>query len=387
MSTIDIEAVRADTTGCRVLAHLNNAGASLIPNPVLMATIDYLEAEAAAGGYELEARRSKDLERFYHAGARLLGCGTNEIAFTNSATESWAKAVAAMDLKAGDRVLVSSAESVSSVFSLTRLRQQGVVVQVIPHEPNGQVSVDKLADLLDDDVKLVAVTHIPTQGGLVNPVAEIGSVLADSDALYLVDASQSLGQVAVSVGEISCDILVGSGRKFLRGPRGTGLLYVRSDVLDRLSPVGIDARSAQWLDSWQYELAPGATRFETFEVNQAAKVGFGHAIEYALAVGIDSIDKRTKELSDGLRDRLDRAPLIDVIEGNGLQSAIVTFRVTGQRSEAVVTTLRAWGINTSVVPSVPSKFDPVGLTNETLVRASVHYFNTEEELDLLLAAL
>jgi cysteine desulfurase/selenocysteine lyase len=386
VSAIDIDAVRAETPGCAEVIHLNNAGASLPPRPVLSAEIDYLEAESRVGGYEVATSRAEDLNRVYDAGALLLGCKPSELAFTQSASQAWFTALSAIPLQKGDRVLATSAEYDANVFGLIQLRRRGVKVELIPDDEHGRASVEALAKLLDDKVKLVCATHIPTGGGLINPVAEMGRLVDDSGALYLLDATQSVGQMPLAVDEVACDFLVTTGRKFLRGPRGTGMLYVRSG-LDLADPAVMDCRSATWTGDWTYELSPGAVRFETFETNMAAKVGLGVAIEYALRIGLDSIAKRIEDLGGALRARLGALPLIKLAELGGDQSGIVTFYVEGRNSEAVVTALRAWGINTSLVNPVPAGFDRSGRTAPGLIRASVHYYNTEEELDDAVAAL
>ena len=361
---------------------------------MLSATIDYLETEARIGGYEVAASRSEDLNRVYDSGALLLGCKPSELAFTQNASQAWFAAASAVPLKPGDRVLATTAEYQANVFGLIQLQRRGIEVELIPDDEAGQASLDGLAQLLDPSlsggtrgkVKLVCATHIPTSGGLVNPVAEIGRMANDSGALYLLDATQSVGQMPMAVDELACDFLVITGRKFLRGPRGTGLLYVRSG-LDLLDPLVLDGRSALWIDDWQYELSPGAQRFETFEANMGAKVSLGMAIEYALRIGLDSIAKRIEDLSGALRARLAASPLVRVAELSGPQSALVTFYVEGRATEAVVAALRAWGVNTSAVAPLPAGYDPTGRTSKGLVRASVHYYNTEEEFDDTVAAL
>lgn len=387
MVSIDIETVRGDTPGCSEIVHLNNAGAALPPHPVLTTMIDYLETEARSGSYETALSRVEALDLFYDAGSRLLGCRADEIAFVPSATQAWQSAFASVPLTAGDRVLVTTAEYTSNVFALIQARNRGVVVDLIPDDGDGRTAVDALESMLDERVKLVCATHVPTGGGIVNPVAEIGKVVATSPARYLVDAAQSLGQIPVRVDDLRCDYLIGTGRKFLRGPRGTGLLYVRSSSGPLLDPPVLDGRSAQWTDAWQYELASGARRFETFEVSLAAKAAFGVAIEYALKVGIEAIEQRVTEVADSLRAKLEATPFVHVLEGGGPQSGIVPFYHEGRRSEAVVASLRAWGVNTSLIEPIPSLFDSRGRNTQPLVRASVHYYNTDGDLDDAVAAL
>jgi selenocysteine lyase/cysteine desulfurase len=387
VGTIDIEAVRSDTPGCMEIIHLNNAGASLVPDPVLAAMADQLRTESRVGGYEAASSRAEVIDRVYHAGARLLQCRSEELAFTTGGTQGWWAALNSVKLVPGDRVLASSAEYNANVFGLIQLRSRGIEVDIIPDDRHGQVSVENLRALLDERVKLVCCTHIPTYGGVINPVAEVGAVVADTDAFYLVDATQSAGQLPVSVDEIKCDFLVLTGRKYLRAPRGSGLLYVRSGLRGLLDPRVLDGRSARWTSAWSYELVDGARRFEVFETDMAAKVGLGVAIDYALRIGLDPIAKRVGEVADQLRDRLRRIPLVNVVDGSGPQSGIVTFHVDGRPSEAVVAALRAWGINTSLIDHHPAAFDPTGKTRNGLIRASVHYYNTAEELDVAVAAL
>ena len=387
MSEIDIDTVRAETPGCSEVVHLNNAGAALPPRAVLSASIDFLEAEARLGGYEAATSRAEELNRVYQAGARLLGCAPSELAFTTSATQAWMSALCAVPLEPGDRVLATTAEYVSNAFGLARLRERGVEVTIVPNDEHGQTSVEALTNLLDDKVKLVCATHIPTGGGIVNPVVEIGKATKQAGALYLVDATQSVGQMTLRVDELGCDFLALTGRKYLRGPRGTGLLYVSSNLNELDDPVFMDGRSARWIDDWSYEPYPGARRFETFEASMAAKAGLGVAIEYALDFGIDAINKRIQVLAESLRQRLADAPFVRSVEGTGVQSGIVPFAVEGRSSEAVVAALRAWGINTSVIEPLPSGFDPEGRNSQSLVRASVHYYNTEDELDDVVATI
>ncbi len=387
MSEIDIDAVRADTPGCGEVIHLNNAGAALPPSAVLSATIDYLEAEARTGGYEAAHSRVEDLNRVYEAGALLLGCQANELAFMTNASQAWNAALNSVPLDAGDRVLATSAEYNANVFGLIRLRQRGIEVELIPDESDGSTSLEALEKLLDERVKLVCATHVPTTGGLVNPVAEIGRLTNEAGALFLLDATQSAGQISLAVDEVGCDFLALTGRKFLRGPRGSGLLYVRSGLEGLNDPIVLDSWSADWTGDWTYELVDGARRYETFETSMASKVGLGVAIEYALRIGIDSISTRVIELGDSLRARLRASPLVRVTDPVGLQNGIVTFHVEGRSSEAVVAALRAWGVNTSIVTPLPPAFDPTGRLGRSLVRASVHYYNTEEELVDAVAAL
>ncbi|WP_344216110.1 aminotransferase class V-fold PLP-dependent enzyme, partial [Kribbella sancticallisti] len=236
-SPLDIDALRADTPSCATLLHANNAGSSLQPTPVTEAVLDYLALEQRRGGYEAAIERSAQREATYADLGRLIGAQPHQIAITDSATRAWNLAFAAIPFKPGDRILTSAAEYASNYIAFLQLQERlPITVVPVPNDESGQLSVRALAELLDERVRLVAVTHIPTSGGLVNPAREIGELVAGSEALYLLDACQSVGQLPLDVSDLNVDLLTTTGRKYLRGPRGTGLLYVRDETLDQLRP-------------------------------------------------------------------------------------------------------------------------------------------------------
>jgi selenocysteine lyase/cysteine desulfurase len=221
----------------------------------------------------------------------------------------------------------------------------------------------------------------------VHPVAEAGAIIrAHGDAIYLLDACQAIGQLPVDVRTIGCDVLTGTGRKFLRGPRGTGVLYVARHLIDRIDPPGIDGHSAVWSSTSTYELASTAERMETFEVSYATKVGLGVAVDYALSWGISDIAERIGLLADRLRSSLTGAGY-QVLDGPLASSGIVTFRAPTETASDLKRRLQARSINTSVVRTPSARYDmePLGLTE--IVRASVHYYNTVDELDATIEAL
>ncbi|MGH3342817.1 MAG: aminotransferase class V-fold PLP-dependent enzyme [Carbonactinosporaceae bacterium] len=387
---INVEAARADTPGCRRVAHLNNAGAALPPQPVLDAVIDHLRLEAEIGGYEAAARRHDAVEHTYDALADLIGARRDEIAVVENATRAWDMAFYAIPFRPRERILTSTAEYASNALAFLQAAQRhDVQIDVVPDDESGQLDVDALRDMLDERVRLVAISHIPTQNGLVNPAAEVGKEVArlvrEHGALYLLDACQSAGQLPLDVREIGCDLLSGTGRKFLRGPRGTGFLYCSRRVLDRLEPPFVDLHAATWTGEREYELRDDARRFENWETYYAGKIGLGVAADYALDLGLDAIAQRVIRLAEALRARLRDTPGVSVHDRGTRQCGIVTFTLDGHDPDDVAGGLRASGVNVSVSPGGNARFDPHAVT--PCVRASVHYYNTEAELDLLCAAL
>jgi cysteine desulfurase/selenocysteine lyase len=385
---IDLAHARADTPGCEEVVHLNNAGASLLAQPVLDAVIGHLQLEARIGGYEAREREAAAIAEAASAIARLVGASTSEIAFADSATRAWDQIFYALPFEAGDRILTHRVEYASNYLAMLQVtRRTGAVIEIVPSTATGEVDVDALTAMLDERVRLVAITHVPTSGGLINPAAAVGAALAGTGIPYLLDACQSVGQLPIDVSAIGCDFLTTTGRKFLRAPRGTGFLYVASDWISRLEPDVIDLRSADWTTIDTYELQPDARRFEQWERSWAGYLGLGAAARYALTVGLDAIAERNRMLSDGLRDRLRSRPGVTVHDQGVERAAIVTFSIEGHEPEAIRAAAHACGINIWATPASMARLDFDSRGIEAVVRASVHYFNTEGELDRLCDAL
>ena len=385
---IDIERARAETPGVANVIHLNNAGAALMPQPVVARMVDYLEREAAIGGYEAEAEAGAEIDAVYESIGRLIGAASDEVAVCENATRAWDMAFYSFPFGAGDRILTSGVEYTSNFLAMLQVaRRTGAIVEVIPDAPTGELDVDALEAMLDERVRLVAITHVPSHSGLVNPAAEIGRLTRARGIPFLLDACQSVGQMAIDVGEIGCDTLTATSRKFLRGPRGMGFLYVRRDLAEGLEPPFIDYRSARWTSRDEYRFEAGARRFENWEANDAAKLGLGVAVDYALGWGLDAIETRVVALADRMRAGLSATRGVTVHDPGARRSGIVTFTVAGQDPGAVEAALRARGINVSVSDVA---YHRLGLESRGLgsvVRASVHYYSTEGEVDALVDAV
>jgi cysteine desulfurase / selenocysteine lyase len=386
--TIDVARARAETPGCAHVAHFNNAGAALMPQPVLDAMLEHLQAEVMIGGYEAAETRHAAVEHVYHAAARLLNCAPDEIAVVENATRAWDMAFYSIPFQPGDRILTAQAEYASNYLAYLQVaRRTGAVVDVIPSDEHGQLDVAALEAMLDERVKLIAVTHVPTNGGLVNPAAAIGAVARAAGVPFLLDACQSVGQMPIDVAAIGCDMLSATGRKYLRGPRATGLLYVRRALLERLEPPFLDLHAAEWTGRDSYILRPDARRFENWETNYAGKVGLATAIDYAMEWGLEAIWARIVALAGELRARLAELPGMEVHDIGAVRCGIVTCTLAGQSAAAIRDALRAQRINVSVSTASGTLLDMQARGLGELVRASVHYYNTSEEIDALCAAL
>ena len=274
---IVIARARAETPGVGEIVHFNNAGAGLMPRCVLETQKNYLDLEAKIGGYEAVDRESARVENVYDSIAALINCARDEVAVVENATVAWDMAFYAMTFAPGDRILTAQAEYAANYIAYLQVtKKTGAVVEIIPSLQSGETSPEALEQMLDERVKLISITHIPTNGGLVNPAEEIGKVARAHGIPFLVDACQSVGQISVDVEAIGCDMLSATGRKYLRGPRGTGFLYVRRSMLEHLEPPMIDLMAATWVAPDRYDLRPDAATFRELGKQHGGQGGFGH---------------------------------------------------------------------------------------------------------------
>jgi len=381
--TVDVEKARIDTPGCFASIYFHHSGSSLMPDPVIHAITEHLEMELMWGGYEAEEEARPKLQSTYKALAEMLNCETREIALTESATASWNAAFygIAQTFKQGDKILTAKSEYVSNMIAYLQVAQKtGVEVLIVPDDEDGQLDVKALEAMVDLDVKLISVTHVPTHNGLVNPINEIGQIANDYNIPYLVDACQSVGQMPVDVDQIGCEALSATGRKFLRGPRGSGFLVVRESSLDKFPPPVLDLHSATWTGLKSFELQPGARRYESFESSIALQIGLGVAVNYALSWGLTDIYSRVRFLADKLRYYLSQLEGVVLHDKGKEKCGIVTFSMAGVDAVDFQRIMRRKNIKCGVSKKSCALIDLGDWNVESIIRSPVHYYNTEEEL-------
>ncbi|WIA32612.1 hypothetical protein OEZ86_003415 [Tetradesmus obliquus] len=414
---------RADTPGCKHVIHFNNAGAALQPQCVLDAVQHYLQEEAIWGGYETQRRLARQLSLPYTALAELLNCSPNEIAIVGSATSAWAQVFHGIPFKPGDVILTSVAEYGSNYLAFLQAQKRtGVRIQVIPETPEGDISIPHLQQLLQQQPRpvLVSISHVPTSSGRMYDAAAVGAAAAAAGVPFLLDACQTAGQVPLDVQQLQCDFLTGTSRKYFRGPRGIGFLYARNSTTASATtitssssssvtapessgrsqqgsstsgwePAMIDIHGAQWTGPSSYELYDGAVRYEQYEVSMAAKAGFGAAVQYCLEQDVARCWQRTQQLAAQLRQLLEQHVPGLAIHDKGRQlCGIVSFTLRSHPDAAAV---RQWlesrqpPINVSVSGAGSSRLDFTARGLQEVLRASVAYYNTEQELESLVQAL
>ncbi len=359
-----------------------------MPQPVLDAVQNHFNLEARIGGYEAADQARETLDRTRTTAAELIGAAPDEIALVEHATRAWGAAFYGFTFRTGDRILTAQATYASNYIAFLQTAQRtGAVVEVIPDDAYGQIDVSALENRLDDDVKLIALTHVPTSGGLVNPAAEVGRVAQGAGIPFLLDACQSVGQLTIDVKAIGCDMLSTTGRKWLRGPRGTGFLYVSRALAPQLDPPFLDMYGATLISETAYAAHPDARRFENWEKNHAALIGMGVAIDYARQWGLEAIEQRVSALAGRLREQLSQHPALTVHDQGQRQCGIVTFSVVSQTADTVKQYLRSKNMNVSITSPPYTRLDLGARGLPAVVRASVHYYNTEIEINRFIEAL
>lgn len=385
---IDLDAERALTPGCLDRSFLDSAGSSLPPTPVTEAMTAHLRREAEIGGYRAAAERAEDLAALPSSLARLLNCRPDEIALTDSATRSWSQFVTALRFHPGDRILICGNEYASNAIALLqRARFDGCSVEVVPDSPAGGVDLEALDVLLDERVRLVSLVQVPTNSGRVAPVREVVALARAVGALVLLDACQSVGQLDVDVAALGVDALSATGRKWLRGPRGTGFLYVRGSLLDDLEPAAADMRGATWTAADAYELRPDAARFELWESDIAGRLGLGAAVDHLLGLGPAQVEAAVRANANALRDGLAGLPGVTVHEDGPDLCGIVSFTVDGVAPAEVQARLDEGGVTVSVSEASSTRLDMTARGLDAVVRASPHYFVSTDDLDRAVAAV
>lgn len=385
---LDIEQIRAETPGCAHVLHLNAAGSSLPSRRTLDATLDHLRLEAEIGGYEAADRAHPVLDGFYPSIATLIGAEPGEIAYVENATRGWDLAFYSLDFKPGDRILTCVSEYSSNYISyLQVVKKTGAEIVVVPDDRHGQIDLAALERAIDRRTKLVSISHIPTQGGLVQPAEAVGKIVNDAGILYLLDACQSVGMMPIDVKKIGCDFLSATGRKYMRGPRGTGFLYARTRSTSHIEPIFLDNHAARWTGDNEYAVIGDAKRFENWERYFAGVIGLKVAADQANELGMPAIWARLRHLADGLRERLKTVPGVTLADLGITKGAIVTFAVAGKEHGTLKQQLRDQAINVSVSTQFSSRLDLKGRGLKDVMRASVHIYNTDEELDRFVAAL
>lgn len=387
---MDTTSHRNDTIGCQNQIYFNSAGCSLMPQIALDTMIEYLQSENITGGYELAKQKINENNQFYNEVSTLLNCTPDNIAFATSATDAYMKALSSIDFKKDDVILTTADDYISNQIAFLSLKKRhGIKLNRVNKLQNNELDFEDFENKIKKHhPKLVAVTHIPTNTGLVQDVVQVGLLCQKYNILFLLDACQSAGQMNVDVQKIKCDFLTATGRKFLRGPRGTGFLYVSNKVLKlNLEPLFLDFNGATWKSANVYQSVKTAKRFETWEMSHAAMAGFTTSLAYLNNIGIKNIYAYNAKLANYFRQKLSEMQNLHVMDYGTTLSNIITIRPLIMSLEQIEILLKHNKICYSVATKANAVMDFEAKKIDWTIRFSPHYFNTIEEIDFVVEVL
>jgi len=380
----DLNKVRKDTPHCQDRIFLNSAGSSLMPNQVLERMKSYLDEEVKYGGYKLYDIYEGEINEFYLETAKLLNCQPHNIAYAFNATDAFAQALYSIPFEKGDVIITSDDDYFSNHIQFDSLyRRFGVQTIRVNNLENGELDLVHMERLIrEHNPRLVSITHVPTNTGKVQDVESVGTLCESYDILYIVDACQSAGQMPLDIEKIKCDFLNVTGRKFLRGPRGTGFLFISDRVLKMgLTPLRLDGWSANWVAPNQFDFHESARRYEVYEQSYSCTLGLKEAIRYANDIGLDKIYAYNQELLTRLRSNLAaHGDILFLDEGENLVN-IFTFQKKGATKSEIEKALTENEVyfSSAFRGNALIDFDKKGV--DWAIRISPHYFNTMEEID------
>ncbi|WP_340104753.1 aminotransferase class V-fold PLP-dependent enzyme [Rhodohalobacter sp. 8-1] len=375
---------REDTPGCTYRNHLNNAGAALMPQPVIDTVQNHLELESRIGAYEAGDAASEDIQKAYTSVGELIGADSKNVAVVENATVATSQALSAFEFESGDTIITTNVDYSSNQIMLLNLSKRfGVDIMRAEDLPEGGVDPASVRRLIRKHrPKLMLMSWIPTNSGLVQDATSVGGICREENVPIILDACQAVGQIAVDVKELKCDFLAATSRKFLRGPRGMGFLYVSDRVLEKnMYPLFPDTHGARWTGPETFRLEEGAKRFENWEFPHALLLGMGMAAEYANQIGVEVIAQRATELGDYTRGKLTDIPGVRVLDYGNQKCAIVSATFEEIEADVLVQKLRERNINTSSAFRTSGVIDMNSKKANAVLRISPHYYNRRDEVD------
>jgi len=380
--------IRHNTPGLPGRIHLDNCGSALVSRAVVEAQLGHLHLETRVGGYVAQEQQSERLSNVYHSAAKLLGGKYTDYALAGSAVDSWTKAFYSLPMGAGDNVVTAYNEYCSNyVAYLQRASRDGVEIRVARPGADGALDLDHFESLVDKRTRLISLTHVPSSSGQIAPAVKVGEIANAHEKLYLLDACQSIGQLDVNFERIGCDMATGTGRKFLRGPRGIGFLYMNEKARAEIDPVVLTNQAATWTGENSYELRSDAGVFEAWERSCVNQLGLGAAIDYLLELGPEKAYERITSLTRYMREGLAGISRVTLTCQEDAEAAIITFNKEGWTAADIKQVLEKQDIATQVASVVHTRLDLEARGIDTTARISPHYYNTVEEMDIFLNAL
>ncbi|KXB00446.1 cysteine desulfurase [candidate division MSBL1 archaeon SCGC-AAA261C02] len=385
--TKSVEEVRSEIPFLKTgIIYLDNAATTPTPRPVIDAMLEYFQEYNANIGRGLHRSAKRATEEFEAARGKIaetIGAKPGEIAYTKNATEALNMVANGLNLKKGDKVIATILEHHSNLVPWQRLeRTRGIELEVVREAPDCVIDPAAIEDAVDDRTRLITMPHVSNALGTIQPVREVGEIAEEHDVLFSIDAAQAVGHMPIDVSEINCDFLAAPGHKGLMGPQGTGFLYVREDRQEELEPLLLGGGIVQTVTEHKCGLVEPPQVFDAGTPNIPGIIGLGKAAEYVLEIGLEEIEKREQKLTQEML----KISEIDSIEVYGPKNpedrgGVVSFNLSGMdphEASSILDEVANIATRSGHHCAMPV-MSHLGI--DGTVRASIHYYNTEDEVE------
>ena len=375
------------------LIYFDNAATTQKPKQVVNSIVEYYTkytANAHRGDYDISLKVDEKYEAVREKVKDLINANsTKEIIFTKGSTEGLNSIVFGFMshyLKMGDEVILTKGEHASNILPWMILSKQlGFKIIYADLENDYSLSINKIKEKVTDKTKVIALAHVTNAIGDVRPVEEIGKLCNEKNILFVVDATQSIGHMKVDVDASYVSFLVFSAHKML-GPTGTGVLYGKEELLERLIPLEYGGgMNAMFSSDGEYELKELPQRLEAGTRNIAGVIGLGEAIDYLNSIGLDNIHKYEMELKNYLIDKIKKVPNVKIYN-ESTDSGILLFNLGEFFSQDVAIFLNSYKICIRAGNHCAKMLQEV-IDKTNTCRISLYFYNTKEEIDKLIEAL
>ena len=355
--------------------YLNNASVSIMPSQSIEAMKEFLITYNSIGpdSKESEPFVTEKLQNVRKTIAKIISCQPDEIVLTQSTTDGINFVANGLSFDDTSNIIIRGMthEHHANFYPWIKLKEK-IPIKNLPIDNNGLFTLDDLESLVDDNTKLVALSHALYNTGALLPVEEIGKIL-DNKVSFFIDSAQTIGCIGdVDVSRIKCDFMSFNGSKWLCGPMGTGLFYCNRKSSKLLEPKTIGGESAIIYDDSKLAFKELPDKFQTGFRNYVGMVGLASSANYMLNFGLNNIREKIQYISNLFREELSKIPNIILYgpDDQNARTSIISFNVKGFDSQEVVDKLEKQNIILAVRE----------ITDKKIVRASPHFFNTESQM-------
>jgi cysteine desulfurase/selenocysteine lyase len=390
MKTAD---VRADIPLLEEFIYMDSASTTPTPRPVVEAMCDYFyyyNSNTGRGAYNLAVKATQEFNRARIKTAGFIKANPEDIIFTKNTTEAINLVAHGLEFNKGDNIVVSNMEHHSNLVPWLNLKKRGVEVKIVKADQNGVIDPLDIEKVVDSNTRLLTITHVSNSIGSVQPVEELGKIAEENEVLYLIDAAQSAGHMKLDVKNLMADFIAFPGHKGFLGPVGTGFLYCNNKLQYELEPINLGGGTVEEVSDDDFKLTESPDRFEGGTQNISGVIGLGASMDYLKRIGMDNVEKHCLKLTQILYQEIQNIEKAKVYGSPENIYGIVSFNIDGINSHdlaKILDEVKSICVRSGHHCALPSIKHMGAYELGGTVRASLHYYNTKEEIQILVETL